>query len=67
MLVRNHSQFVHEYHHLFTASLRKAIVMQAPDCLFANWQTVMMGHGEVWFEEDKNLGIAIKTLNVPMD
>jgi hypothetical protein len=36
-----------------------------PECLFANWQGVMIGDGEVWFEEQQNGSVKIKTLNIP--
>lgn len=64
-LVRSGSELVKDYDHLFTSSMREAIVMQIPECLFANWQGVMIGSGKVWFEEDRHGVMKIKTLNVP--
>jgi hypothetical protein len=64
-LVRTGSQFITEYEQLFTASVRKAIEKQTPECLFANWQGVMIGDGEVWFEEQRDGSMKIKTLNIP--
>jgi hypothetical protein len=59
------SQVVKEYDQLFTASMKKAIVTQTAECLFANSQGVLIGDGEVWFEEGRNGSLKIKTLNVP--
>jgi hypothetical protein len=64
-VIRNRTEFVRDYDHLFTASIGRDILMQAPECLFANWQGAMIANGEVWFEESKNGGMEIKTLNVP--
>lgn len=63
-LVRSSSEFVRDYTHLFTPAIVKAIQKQVPECLFANWQGVMIGDGEVWFEEQKSGGMKIKTLNI---
>jgi hypothetical protein len=63
-LVRSSSEFVQDYDRLFTAVVVKAIEKQVPECLFANWQGVMIGHGEIWFEEQKNGSMKIKTLNI---
>lgn len=63
--VRNRSEFVKDYDRIITSSMKKAIANQIPECLFANWQGVMIGRGEVWFEEEKNGSLKIKTLNVP--
>jgi len=62
--VRNQSELVKDYDRVFTSSMKKAIASQIPECLFANWQGVMIGRGEVWFEEEKNGSLEIKTLNV---
>lgn len=63
--VRTAAVFLREYDSLFTAPVRKAIAEQDPACLFANYQGVMIGSGEVWYEEQKDGGMKIKTLNVP--
>jgi hypothetical protein len=63
-LVRSSSEFVKDYDRFFTPVVVKAIEKQVPECLFANWQGVMIGDGEVWFEEQKNGSMRIKTLNV---
>lgn len=54
------------YKRLFTHAIVNAIEKQPPECLFANWQGVMIGHGAVWFEEQPNGTMKIKTLNIPI-
>jgi len=64
-IVRNSSEFVKTYDQLFTPAIKRAIERQVPECLFANWQGVMIGDGAVWFEEQHNGSVKIKTLNIP--
>jgi hypothetical protein len=64
-LIRNGSEFVAAYGQLFTLGVQKAVLEQVPECLFANYQGVMIGHGEVWFEEQRDGSMKIKTINVP--
>jgi len=63
--IKASAQLIGEFDRLFTVSMRKAIEEQTPACLFANWQGVMIGNGEVWFEEQSSGTMKIKTLNVP--
>ena len=49
MRVRTADAFVHDYRHIFTEPVRKAVLAQAPGQLFRNWQGAMIGNGEVWF------------------
>jgi hypothetical protein len=63
--IKTTAQLIAEYDRLFTTSIRTAIEEQTPACLFANWQGVMIGNGEIWFGEQSNGGMKIKTLNVP--
>lgn len=46
-VIRNSAQFLADYDRLLTAPIRKAIDKQTAECLFANWQGVMIGDGEV--------------------
>lgn len=62
-LVRSSAEFVKDYDAVFTVSIRKAIERQVPACLFANYQGVMIGDGEVWFEEQQDGSMKIKALN----
>ena len=61
--IQSASKFLTEYDRLFTASVRKAITAQTPECLFANWQGVMIGNGEVWFSEQRDGSMKIHALN----
>ena len=61
--IRSRAEFVKSYDTLFTAAIKRAIERQAPECLFANWQGVMIGSGEVWFEEQSTGEMKIKALN----
>jgi hypothetical protein len=63
--IRTAAQLIAGYDRLFTSSIREAIEEQTSACLFANWQGVMIGNGEVWFDEQPNGSMKIKTLNVP--
>jgi hypothetical protein len=61
--VRTSAELIRDFDRLFTPSVRKAIEQQMPACLFANFQGVMIGDGEVWFEEQQNGTMKVKTLN----
>ena len=63
--IRTIAEFIAEYDRLFTTSVRKAVEEQRPECLFENWQGVMIGNGEIWFEELPKSGMKIKALNIP--
>ena len=54
--IRDAAHFVADYDKVFTAKVRKAVSNQTYPNLFANWQGVMIGDGEVWFSgiDDKN-------------
>jgi hypothetical protein len=54
------AQLLAEYDRLFTTAIRKAIEEQTPERLFANWPGVMIGNGEVWFEEQPTGSMKIK-------
>jgi hypothetical protein len=63
--VRSSFEFVNTYDQLLTPVIKRAIEKQVPECLFANWQGVMIGDGEVWFEEQQDGSMKIKTVNYP--
>lgn len=63
--IRTKAQFVAGYDRLMTRGIEFAIAKQAPECLFANAQGVMIGNGEVWFDEQPGGGMKIRTLNIP--
>lgn len=47
--IRDTAHFVADYDKVFTANVEEAISNQTYPDLFANWQGVMIGNGEVWF------------------
>lgn len=47
--VRDAAHFAADYDKVFTAKVMEAISNQTYPNLFANWQGVMIGDGEVWF------------------
>lgn len=47
--IRDAAHFVADYDKIFTAKVKHAIANQSYATLFANWQGVMIGDGEVWF------------------
>lgn len=47
--IRDTAHFVADYDKVFTAKVKKAVSNQSYPNLFANWQGVMIGDGEVWF------------------
>lgn len=63
-LIRNSARFLKEYDRLFTPAIVKAIETQKPECLFANYQGVMIGSGQIWFDEQKGGVLKIITLNI---
>src|SRR5690606_33181589 len=47
--IRDAAHFVADYDRIFTHGVRKAVADQSYGALFANWQGVSIGEGEVWF------------------
>ncbi|WP_201285541.1 hypothetical protein [Chelativorans xinjiangense] len=47
--IRDAAHFETDYDKVFTAKVKKAVSKQTYATLFANWQGVMIGDGEVWF------------------
>ncbi|MFC4877025.1 hypothetical protein [Microbulbifer halophilus] len=47
--IRDAAHFVEDYDKVFTSKVRKAVSSQTYPNLFANWQGVMIGDGEIWF------------------
>ena len=47
--IRDAESFVHDYPHIFTPDVVRAVVAQKPGELFHNWQGSMIGNGQVWF------------------
>lgn len=47
--LRDAAHFVAEYDKIVTAKVKHAVSGQTYQTLFANWQGVMIGDGEMWF------------------
>lgn len=47
--LRDAAHFIADYDLIVTAKVRQAVAAQSYANLFANWQGVMIGDGEVWF------------------
>jgi hypothetical protein len=47
--VLNQKEFVANYPSFITPKWKKAVLLQKYTELFANWQGVMIGRGEIWF------------------
>lgn len=47
--LRDEAHFVADYDMIVTSKVKRAIASQTYATLFANWQGVMIGDGEVWF------------------
>jgi hypothetical protein len=43
------TSFVADFDKIFTPDVKDAVASQSYETLFANWQGVMIGDGEVWF------------------
>ena len=71
-VVRSPAQFRKRYHEIFNENVIQAVKSQEPDALFANWQGVKVGSGQVWFsgicagkDQDKPCAsMAIKVITV---
>ena len=50
-LIRNRQQFAEQFAWLFTDKTREAVKTQIPACMFARDQGVMIGNGEIWFQD----------------
>lgn len=49
--LRSARDFIRYYPEIFTRKMRRTLVCQDYETLFANWQGVMFGHGAVWIAE----------------
>lgn len=47
--IRDAAHFAADYDKVFTAKVKEAVAKQTYPNLFANWQGVMIGDGELWF------------------
>lgn len=47
--IRDQKHFVSDYDKIITPKVKEAVAGQTYPALFANWQGIMIGDGEVWF------------------
>jgi len=69
MAVRSPAELLKRYHEVFNENVVRAIKTQEPDTLFANWQGVMVGDGQIWFAgvcggKDRGAPCADRTIKV---
>ncbi len=68
-VVRTPAELLKRYHEVFNPNVIRAVTAQEPSALFANWQGVMLGNGQIWFSgvcagKDRNTPCADKTIKV---
>jgi hypothetical protein len=51
--LRNANDFKKHAKLILSSQLKSVVRNQSPDALFKNWQGVMAGDGEVWFDQEK--------------
>lgn len=62
--LRDAAHFVADYDKIVTTTVKRAIAGQTYETLFANWQGVMIGDGELWFSGVGDAGpIRITAIN----
>lgn len=49
--IRNRQQFLAQFDQLFTPATRSVVRAQVPACMFARDQGVMIGDGQIWFQD----------------
>ncbi|KGD99150.1 MULTISPECIES: hypothetical protein [Rhizobium/Agrobacterium group] len=65
--INDAKHFVADYDKIVTTKVKGAVAKQTYPTLFANWQGVMIGEGEVWFAEtgkdEKHMAVKITAIN----
>ncbi len=69
MVVRSSPELLKRYREVFNDNVVRAMKAQEPDTLFANWQGVMVGDGQIWFSglcagKDRDTPCADKVIKV---
>ena len=49
--VRNRAELLRRYPLVFNRRVKRALAQQKTESLFVNWRGVMVGRGEIWFNE----------------
>jgi len=61
--LRDTAHFIADYDKIVTAKIKNAVAKQSYATLFANWQGVMIGDGEIWFSGIDNKTVKITAIN----
>ncbi len=56
-------EFIRQYPSIISPDLKRAILAQSPECLFATDQGVMIGDGNHWFQQQQSGQMKIITIN----
>lgn len=51
VVLRNKADLLRRYSQVFNRRVRQALAGQKADRLFVNWQGVMIGNGQIWFNQ----------------
>ena len=57
------AEFIRQYPAIISPDLKRVILAQSSECLFANGQGVMIGDGDVWFQRQQSGQMKIITIN----
>ena len=68
-VVRSRAELLRRYREVFNENVIRAVKAQEADALFANWQGVMLGDGQIWFSgvcagKDRATPCAVKAIKV---
>jgi hypothetical protein len=63
---KNIDRLLASYDRVFTPRLKKTITDARVECLFTNWQGIMIHDGEVWFRPFGERGLRIVKINGPI-
>ena len=65
--IKDAKHFVADYDKVVTAKVKASVAKQTYPTLFANWQGVMIGDGELWFSEvgkyEQHMAVKITAIN----
>ena len=63
--ITKRSELTRKYASIMTSDVRQAILTQNPECLFANGQGVMIGNGQIWFQQESSGKMKVISINLP--
>jgi hypothetical protein len=62
--VENPAELIRQYPPIMSPSMKRIILSQSPECLFATGQGVMIGDGNIWFQREKDGQMKIITITL---